>query len=88
MYLEVCEMLLKYVLIKVDFENSGLNVVSSIIAQNVYSLTGSRASLKSRSCHNGPKPPRLNRVVLFNPNITYLGVSYCSFKVFAFSELL
>jgi hypothetical protein len=87
MYLEVREMQLKYVLIKVDFENSGLNVVSSIIAQNVYSLTGSRASLKSRLCHNGPKRPRLNRVVLFNPNITYLSVSYCSFYVFAFSEL-
>jgi hypothetical protein len=40
MYLEVCEMQLKYVVIKVDFENSGLNVVSSIIPHNVYSLTG------------------------------------------------
>jgi hypothetical protein len=40
MYLKVCEMQLKYFLIKVDFENSVLNVVSSIISQNVNSLKG------------------------------------------------
>jgi hypothetical protein len=40
MYLEVCEMQLKYVLIKVHFENSGFNVASSIIAQNFNSLKG------------------------------------------------